>query len=595
METLLAYTDATSYFPGDQVKLFINSPAKFGFAETINLFKPNQNVKLTRTVTNGDYTLKCQINQTGSTPGIFVTAKLDSKIVKIFWDISTSGSFTVNPHIVDMLGNKIYGVDMLSNVIESGTNYVTLELPTQLPIQLPIQLKIFFLTRGKFVQGDFFNLNNFYVFNVVSRASMDTTIQLYGVDKKLVLSYIEPNSIDQEFIKESFAEGCKWKQTSSFVLPLNLKSGYYFIKVNYGSFFYLPIIVKTTNPVPGSVLLLANSNTWNAYNAWSGSEGSMSAYSWVPSPTYSTNTKYKTKNTSTFVANRLSFNRPDPRLNSEITNYMRYDINKITYLSHLLYSELYLVLYLTQLSIPYHVISDIDLHKATLTDISGYASSKLFVIQVHPEYWSEKMLYNYNLIYSRMSTNLMYLGANGMYWKVVIDQSTRSMEVRKDGSTHLLDGTPGGLYIKLSKSGYYKSKPNMLMIEDMLKIYYEHTYSRVKGKFNQPFIVSNPLSPIFEGVDGISSGLKICYINHNSDLISSGASGWEVDKSHISANTKYVIASNEDKLSDVIFVNDLPIKILSVGSITFTGSILYDINSYLIVWNFFKQIGLVTN
>jgi hypothetical protein len=321
----------------------------------------------------------------------------------------------------------------------------------------------------------------------------------------------------------------------------------------------------------------------------------MSAYSWIPSSTYSENTKYKSRNTSTFVANRLSFNRPDPRLNSEITNYMRYDINKITYLSHLLYSELYLVLYLTQLSIPYHVISDIDLHKATLNDISGYASSKLFVIQVHPEYWSEKMLYNYNLIYSRMSTNLMYLGGNAMYWKVVIDQTTRSMEIRKDGLNHLLDGTPGGLYIKLSKSGYYKSKPNMLMIEDMLKIYYEHTYSRIKGKFNHPFIVSNPLSPIFEGINGICSGLKICYTNRNSNLISSGACGWEVDKSHKSTNTKYVIASNEDKLSDIIYVNDLPIKILSVGSITFTGSILYDINSYLIVWNFFKQIGLVTN
>jgi len=590
MDTLLAYTDATSYFPGDQVKLYINSPAKFGFAETINLFKPNQNVKLTRTVTNGDYTLRCQINQIGSTPGIFVTTKLDSQIVKIFWDISTSGSFMVNPHIVDMSGNKIYGIDMLSNVIESGTNYVTLQLRTSIT-----QLKIFFLSRGKFVQGDFFDLNNFYVFNVVSKTSMDTIIQLYGVDKKLVLQYTERNSIDQEFIKESFAEGCKWKQTSSFILPSNLKSGYYFIKINYGSFFYLPIIVKTLNPIPGSVLLLANSNTWNAYNAWSGLDGSMSAYSWVPSSTYSDNSKYKTKDTATFVANRLSFNRPDSRLNSEITNYMRHDINKITYLSHLLYSELYLVLYLTQLSIPYHVISDIDLHKATLIDISGYASSKLFVLQVHPEYWTEKMLYNYNLIYSGMSTNLMYLGGNAMYWKVVIDQSTRSMEIKKDGSTHLLDGTPGGLYIKLSNSGYYKSKSNMRMIEDMLKIYYEHTYSRVIGSFNQPYIVSKPLSPIFEGINEICLGLKICYTNRNSDLIGSGACGWEVDKSHNSANAKYVIASNEDKLSDIIYVNDLPIKILSVGSITFTGSILYDINSYLIIWNFFKQIGLVTN
>jgi hypothetical protein len=59
------------------------------------------------------------------------------------------------------------------------------------------------------------------------------------------------------------------------------------------------------------------------------------------------------------------------------------------------------------------------------------------------------------------------------------------------------------------------------------------------------------------------------------------------------ANAKYVIATNPDGLSDIVYVDDLPIKILSVGSITFTGSILYDINSYLILNNFFRLVGLI--
>jgi len=272
---------------------------------------------------------------------------------------------------------------------------------------------------------------------------------------------------------------------------------------------------------------------------------------------------------------------------------MRNNINSVLFLSHLLYSELYLLLYLKQLGIKFSVICDMDLHKASESDIAKYSSVKLFGIQVHPEYWSELMIRNYNLIYSKMKTNLMYLGANGMYWKVVINMNDRVMEIRKDGSTHLLDGTPGGLYIKLSKAGYFKSKPNMLMIEDMLKIYYEHTYSRVSGKFNNPFVIKKPHSPIFNLVQGAATGLKICFINRNSDLISSGASGWEVDKSNILANAKYVIASNPDGLSDMVYVDDLPIKILSIGSITFTGSILYDINSYLIMENFFKLTGLI--
>ncbi len=589
MNTLLAYADSTSYFSGDKVNLFINSPAKFGFAETIQLFKPNQNVKIDKTNVQGDLTLKCTINQSGSTPGLVITQKVDSPIVKICWDISTSNSeFVVNPHITDISGKRIYGVDFTSNVIESGPGFVCLQLPLGVT-----QLKIFFLSRGKFIPGDYFNLMNFYIFNIVTRGSMDMTIQLFNIDKKLVHQYTEPNCIDQEFIKDSFAEGCKWKTTSSFIIPQTLESGYYFLKVNYGSFFYLPIIIKSKTPEAYPVLLLANSNTWNAYNAWAGPEGSMSAYSWAPSPTYSQNLKYKTKDTSTFVANRLSFNRPDLRLNSEITNYIRNDINSSLYLSHLLYSELYLPLYLKQQGIKYSVICDMDLHKATLTEISKYSSTKLFGIQVHPEYWTEQMIYNYNLIYSSMKTNLMYLGGNAMYWKVVINTTQRVMEVRKDGSFHLLDGTPGGLYIKLSRAGYFKSKPNMLMIEDMLKIYYEHTYSRVTGKFNHPFVIKKPNSPIFSGIQDISQGLKICFMNRNSDSINSGASGWEVDKSNILSNAKYVIASNPDGLSDMVYVDDLPIKVLSVGSITFTGSILYDINSYLILQNFFKLVGLI--
>lgn len=70
MNTLLAYSKKQSYFPGDTVNLFIHSPSKFGFANTINNIFPNQNVSLFKTNNNDDYTLKCVINQSSSTPGI---------------------------------------------------------------------------------------------------------------------------------------------------------------------------------------------------------------------------------------------------------------------------------------------------------------------------------------------------------------------------------------------------------------------------------------------------------------------------------------------------------------------------------------------
>lgn len=621
MDTLLAYSDSMSYFPGDNVKLYINSPAKFGFAETIKYFLPNQKVNIKTTNISGDLTLKCTLKQSGSTPGIvYTTQNLDCEYIKICWNIQTSNSnFIVQPHIVDLSNNKIYGVDMLKNVVESGNvtssvdgsgyashlpdgkrsiiSFVTLRLPSNL---ISSKIKIFLLARKSFQPSDYFILNNFYIFNLVNLKSTDMTIQLYDINKNIITQYTEINCIDQEFISNSFAEGCKWVCTSNFNLPSNLKSGYYFIKINYGYFYYLPIIIKSNVPDSNTVLIIANSNTWNAYNAWGGPQGSFSAYSWTPKDiSNSPNPKYKTKDSSVYVSNMLSYLRPNPRLHSEITNYMRQNMDTYLYISHLLYSELYLPRYLANLGINYHVICDMDMHLATMSDIVSYRLYNTIILQVHPEYWSEQMMMNYNLIYSNMKTNLLYMGGNAMYWKVVIDSNTKQMEIRKDGLNHILDSKtgvqPGGLYIKLARKGNYKNKKNMLMIEDMLKIYYEHTYSRVTTKFNFPYIVKNNLSPIFSNIDGLTNGTNICLINNNSDGINLGACGWEVDKCNYPKNYKYIIASSNDGLSDIIYQDDLPIKILSIGSITFTGSIIYDTESYMMLKNFFTLTNLISN
>jgi len=588
MNKLLGYTNSSSYFAGETVNLFINSPAKFGFADTVKLINPNQNVTLKTKNINGDYSIIGTLNQSTSTPGIYYKVSLDSQIVKIAWDIVINGNYVLNPHITDLSGNKIYGIDYQVNMVDSSNNFIILKIPVNIK-----NLKIFLLARGKFKIGDTFIINNLYLFNVVKLSDLNMIIQLYDIDKKLIKSYSETNIICQEYIKDSFAEGSKWKESSQLFLPSNLKSGYYFIKINYGSFFYIPIIIKSKNAETNTVLVLANTNTWNAYNAWSGLDGSFSAYGWKPSNTYIETTKYKTKDTATYVSNTLSFNRPDQRISDEILNYMRNNIINNLYISHLIYSELYLILFLKILGINYHVITDMDLNNGTVNDISNYCLYNTFALHVHPEYWSEKMVYNFNKIYSNEKTNLMYLGGNAIYWKIVIDDKNRLMEIRKDGSTHTLDGTKGGLYKKLIKSKYYLHKPNMLGIESILKIGYEETYSRTLEKFNFPFIVKNVDSILFTNFPDISNGDLICKLNHNSNILNSGASGWEVDKVHLDKNKKYIIAYSTLDTSDIVYVTDMPIKILSIGSITFTGSILFDVSSYLLIHNFLHQVNLI--
>ena len=606
MNSLLAYTDSASYFPGDTANLYIHSPTKFGFADTIKLIKPNQNVILKSTNNNGDFTLNATINQTGSTPGIFYRVTIDTQIVKIAWDISINGNFVLNPHITDLSGNKIYGVDYQVNMIEASNNYVILSVPNNIQ-----DLKIFLLARARaknstFKKGDKFTINNLYLFNVVKPNNLNMIIQLFDVNKKLIKQYTETNIVCQEFIKDSFAEGCRWKKTSELYIPSDLKSGYYFIKINYGSMFYLPLIIKSKIVETNTILVLANTNTWNAYNTWGGLDGNFSAYLWAPSSTYVETSKYKIKDASKYTANTASYNRPDLRLNSEIINFIKNDITQALYISHLIYGELYLILYLESIGIKYHIITDFDLHQIKSNEILNYSLYNTMVLHVHPEYWSEKMLYNFNLIYAHKKTNLLYLGGNAIYWKVVIDENKRTVEVRKDGSIHNLDKTLGGLYSTLFKAKYYLNKhltlgvkpeginlPNILSIENILKIGYEETYSRTLEQFNFPFVVKKSSCVLFRDFTNILNNDLICLLNSNSNKLSSGASGWEVDKVHLLENKKYIIAESTRKTSNMIYVDDEKIKILSIGSITFTGSLIFDLHSKLIIKNFFIETKLI--
>jgi hypothetical protein len=133
----------------------------------------------------------------------------------------------------------------------------------------------------------------------------------------------------------------------------------------------------------------------------------------------------------------------------------------------------------------------------------------------------------------------------------------------------------------------------MLGIENILRIGYEETYSRALSQFNFPFIVKNASCVLFNNIPDISNDTLICKLNLNSNFINSGASGWEVDKVHLVQNKKYIIASSTHGTSDIIYVDDMRIKILSAGSITFTGSLSIDVNSYMIINNFLIQVGLI--
>ena len=64
-----------------------------------------------------------------------------------------------------------------------------------------------------------------------------------------------------------------------------------------------------------------------------------------------------------------------------------------------------------------------DLHEIPGV-LSGYAA---LIMSTHPEYWSTEM-YDALEKYLGEEGNLVYLGGNGIYWRVTIDG--REIEVR---------------------------------------------------------------------------------------------------------------------------------------------------------------------
>ena len=92
----------------------------------------------------------------------------------------------------------------------------------------------------------------------------------------------------------------------------------------------------------------------------------------------------------------------------------------------------------------YDVVTDEDLHYEGLDLIAGY---KVILTGSHPEYWSKPM---WDALdgYKRRGGRLMYLGANGWYWRVAFHpEKPGMMEVRRgEGGIRAWAAEPGEYY-----------------------------------------------------------------------------------------------------------------------------------------------------
>jgi hypothetical protein len=286
----------------------------------------------------------------------------------------------------------------------------------------------------------------------------------------------------QPIEQEAFKNGCSWRLSHTLVVPKEFVSGLYAIVLKDGAEdFRIPFIVKSIDQK--KVVIVAATNTWQAYNDWGGAS------------IYHYHVKDGTQRERSHI---ISFNRPNPHADPLKKTRSAAQDGQL-----LANAEVPLYKWLTNNNIDFSVISDMDLHK----EANFSSNTQLVILSNHTEYWSANM-YDGLMKHLKNGGHLLNLSGNAIYWKVVIKDD--QMEVRKNHSMHTLIHEPGGNWASLGR-------PESSILGGSYTLKGWHTYA--------PYKILDQNHWLLRG-----TGLK------NGDLLGQQgnhfgpASGWECDK-----------------------------------------------------------------
>lgn len=358
--------------------------------------------------------------------------------------------------------------------------------------------------------------------------TIDINVFHYGANTTLVHSAIGVQSFNQNYNCRSYSFGCDWQTTYKFKLPNGLKSGIYSAHItnSLSESCYISFVVKSTSPNNNDILVLSNTNTWQAYNNWSGQSF------------------YQYSITEEIVSSTItSFDRPNTFDNPVGNN------------GHLVNAELHLYRWLENKGYNFDLICDRDLHDQS-SILNNY---KLLILHAHPEYWTLNM-YNNLISFLNNGGNLMYLGGNGIYWRVALRYNR--IEVKKTGGYHSYDIGKGGKWrdIGLPESKY-------------LGVEYTHPGINTFA----PYEVLSPSHWIFTGTN-VTQGQLI----GETSLNNGKASGHETDKTTLFTPSNAVLLAKGKNPNNggahMVYIHNTQnnYKVFSVGSITYTGSLAID-------------------
>ena len=201
----------------------------------------------------------------------------------------------------------------------------------------------------------------------------------------------------------------------------------------------------------------------------------------------------------------------------------------------------------------FDVITDEDLHEEGVELLRPY---KVVMTPSHPEYHTTNTL-NAIYEYTRSGGRLMYLGGNGFYWKVAVNENLPGMvEIRRaEGGIRTwaaepgeyynsLDGEYGGMWLRNGRPPQRLAGVGFTAQGDFQGTYYRRN-SGLDAKYEW----------VFEGIDDEILG--------DFGLSGGGAAGFELDRADFSLGTPRntaVLASSENYPEHFVLV---PEEILS--------------------------------
>ena len=389
-----------------------------------------------------------------------------------------------------------------------------------------------------------------------------------------------------------------WDSSFSFTIPKDMASGLYVMRIKAGDHEdAMPFFVCAPKAKPTAKLcVLVSTFTYTIYgnharpdyhDGWLKRIADWGAYPYNPA----VNREYglSTYNNHSDGSGICHASHKRPLFNLR-PGYITFGEAECSGLRHF-QADSHLISWLHKHNIDYDIITDDELDREGIDAIAGYAA---VTTGSHPEYHTRKML-DALMAYRDQGGNLLYLGGNGFYWKIVRHQQHDDLlEIRRaeDGLRawasnpgeyyHSFDGSYGGLWRRNGRP------PQQLVGIGFTAqgVFEGHPYKRT--------CYDPEFDWLFEGIDGDEIG--------NFGFSGNGAAGFELDRVDPNLENSHNITllaqsfanafmlvpeehlthltnlsgGSEDaaKRADMIYF-ETPSggKVFSVGSITFCGSL----------------------